>query len=85
MFEFRSPSTDPVRIAVEQLRPLLSSTRLVRLFLSIGMLAVTRPHAVRTIEIAVEALSRPRRPAAASLSEQDNSALNQSTRRGRQA
>lgn len=49
-----------VRSAVRQLRPLLSSPRLVRLMAEIGWLAVTRPAAVPLVERLVARLhSRP--------------------------
>lgn len=59
MFDFKTPRSD-VSAAIESIRPCLSSPRLVRLFMAIGMLAVTRPSAIETIEIVVERMARAR-------------------------
>lgn len=48
------------RQAVRALRPLLRSTRLVNLFLQIGMLAVTKPAAIRLLELEIARLSTSR-------------------------
>jgi hypothetical protein len=67
MFDFNSPRQSPEALAVEQLRPLLSSRRLVNLFLAIGMLAVTNGEAVKTIEMVVARFSGNRALRAAAL------------------
>ena len=50
------PLTRADRLAIRQLRPAFKSSRLVDLFLKITMLAVTRPHALMSIERSVGAL-----------------------------
>lgn len=46
------------RAAMRELFPLFSSPRLVALFRAIGYLAITRPSAIGTLEVAVDRLSR---------------------------
>lgn len=64
MFDFAQTARPSLsarrREAIRTLRPLLTSARLVRLFQTIGMLAVSRPSVIATIEVAVERMDRPR-------------------------
>jgi hypothetical protein len=53
------------REAIRFLRPLLSSARLVQLFGQIGMLAVTQPEAMKTVEVLIDGLQQRRRAVSA--------------------
>ena len=69
MFRFHSrrPTPDLAarrRAAVRRLHASLTSERLVELFHAIGVLAITNPEAIRTLEVAVARIAR-RRPLAA--------------------
>lgn len=51
-----------IKEAIEALRPIYTSPRLVRLAAQLGVLAACRPHQVAAVEQLVETLLEKRRP-----------------------